>query len=78
MKVCAKRTKSNGNMWQQQQQQQQQKSENAMLSGCCGSCCLTGGGFLGVYTVWCAWFVLTFWRTYCLHLQGDLISFRWM
>jgi len=75
MKVCSNRTTSNGNGWQQQQKQ---KSKIAMSSGCCGCCCLTDGSFLIVYTVWCAWFVLTFWRTYCLHLQGDLISFRWL
>lgn len=75
MKVCSNRTTSNGNGWQQQQKQ---RSKNAMSSGCCGSCCLTDGSFLIVYTVWCAWFVLTFWRTYCLHLRADIISFRWL
>ena len=48
-----------------------QRVKEVMSSGCCGSCCLTDGSLFGVYTTWCAWIVLTFWRTYGLHLQGD-------
>jgi hypothetical protein len=51
-----------------------QRVKYVMSSGFCGGYSLTDGCLLGFYTVWCAWFVITFWGLAASIFMGTLVG----